>query len=72
MGSPLANGKAVKEDVPVIDASGLLCQDGTGDWPPVSIVEQIRGACTRWGFFQLINHGLPLDLLHSLDKESRR
>jgi isopenicillin N synthase-like dioxygenase len=72
MGKPYGEVFDAKEGVPVIDASGLLRQEGTGNWPPTYIVDQIRDACTRWGFFQLVNHGLPLDVLHLLDEESKR
>ncbi|KAA8516747.1 hypothetical protein F0562_017055 [Nyssa sinensis] len=44
--------------IPVIDLSGLKSQL---DRP--KIVEQIREAARTWGFFQVINHGVPVSVL---------
>ncbi|KAK9800841.1 hypothetical protein WJX73_007718 [Symbiochloris irregularis] len=47
-------------EVPVLDASGLL----TGlTWPRSDFVRAMRAACEQWGFFQIINHGLPDELV---------
>ncbi|KAA8516745.1 hypothetical protein F0562_017057 [Nyssa sinensis] len=44
--------------IPVIDLSGLKSHL---DRP--KIVEQIREAARTWGFFQVINHGVPVSVL---------
>ena len=44
--------------VPVIDASGLLTAIS---WPTPRVVQQIERACREWGFFQIVNTGVPQD-----------
>ena len=35
-------------------------------------VEAIKRACTEWGFFQCSHHGIPAQVLHDFDVESRK
>lgn len=46
------------DEIPTIDLSSL--QDPNYD--KTTIATEVGKACERWGFFQVINHGLPLDL----------
>ena len=46
--------------IPVIDCSGLL--SGLS-WPTPRVVEQITQACREWGFFQIVNSGVPEDIV---------
>ena len=32
-------------------------------------IDAIKQACTNWGFFQCINHGIPDDIIEAFDKE---
>ncbi|KAE8713436.1 1-aminocyclopropane-1-carboxylate oxidase 5 [Hibiscus syriacus] len=50
--------------VPVIDFSKLK-----GD-ERAKTLAQIANACQEWGFFQLVNHGIPVELLERLKKVS--
>jgi isopenicillin N synthase-like dioxygenase len=50
------------ERVPVID----LHDD------PVRIVDQIGAACRDWGFFQIVGHGVPTDVIAAVQDTSRR
>lgn len=43
--------------IPVIDFSKL---DGQGR---AEVMAQIANGCEEWGFFQLVNHGIPVELL---------
>ncbi|CAI9291782.1 unnamed protein product [Lactuca saligna] len=43
--------------IPVIDFSKL-----NGEERPTTM-SQIANGCEEWGFFQLVNHGIPVDLL---------
>lgn len=44
--------------IPVIDLSGL---DSVTDRP--ELVQQVREAARTWGFFQVVNHGVPVSAL---------
>ncbi|KAL1563159.1 1-aminocyclopropane-1-carboxylate oxidase 1-like [Salvia divinorum] len=58
--SELKHQKAQVE-VPVIDLSGV---DEAGRRK--QIVEQVRCAAETWGFFQVVNHGIPLSVLDEM------
>ena len=49
--------------IPLIDLSPLI--------PLPEILDQIHSACRDWGFFQLVNHGVPAELLEDLHDASR-
>ncbi|KAK9665725.1 hypothetical protein RND81_14G131500 [Saponaria officinalis] len=53
--------------VPVIDLSGL--EKGNNR---ERIVKQVRDASEKWGFFQVINHGIPSDVLDKMLEGVRR
>ncbi|KAL7596014.1 1-aminocyclopropane-1-carboxylate oxidase 5 [Lactuca sativa] len=50
--------------IPVIDFSML---NGQGR---ASTMDQIANGCEEWGFFQLVNHGIPVELLERVKKVS--
>lgn len=62
--------------VPVIDLQGISNAKRRQE-----IVEEVREASMSWGFFQLVNHGIPVDVLddmttavkrfHEQDKEAK-
>lgn len=49
------------EGIPVINLSDDSKQ----------LVLEIGDACKKWGFFQVINHGVPLELRHRMEKLSK-
>lgn len=49
----------MNEAIPVIDVSPLR-HDGGGK---AAVFDDIAGACGRWGFFQVVGHGIPDDLV---------
>ncbi|CAN1773167.1 Protein DMR6-LIKE OXYGENASE 1 [Linum perenne] len=50
------------EGIPLIDLSAA---------PEMKLVEQIRNACKEWGFFQVINHGVSLEVREKMEAASR-
>ncbi|KAJ9172308.1 hypothetical protein P3X46_015557 [Hevea brasiliensis] len=46
-----------QESIPIIDVS---------NWDDPQLVESIFEAASKWGFFQIINHGIPQEILDHL------
>lgn len=47
--------------VPVIDIAGLV--DPVDDPATTHVVDEIGATCRDWGFFQVLNHGIPSSLI---------
>ncbi|XP_010255098.1 PREDICTED: protein DMR6-LIKE OXYGENASE 1 [Nelumbo nucifera] len=61
------------EGIPVIDLSVLNSfQEGDDPRGLAGLVAEIGGACKDWGFFQVINHGVPSDLRLQVETVSKR
>ncbi|KAH9298922.1 hypothetical protein KI387_030604, partial [Taxus chinensis] len=54
----------VEEQVPVIDLQGLNCCEGSIEREMV--LKQLGSACEEWGFFQIVNHGIPESLMEAM------
>jgi isopenicillin N synthase-like dioxygenase len=67
---PIAKQDSLSEQVPVIDIGDLVI-DSSCTAARVSI-DEIAQACQDWGFFQVINHGIPADLIESVLQQTRR
>ncbi|KAM3356542.1 deacetoxyvindoline 4-hydroxylase-like [Capsicum galapagoense] len=53
--------------IPVVDLSGIQVQDRRKQ-----VVDEIREASVKWGFFQLINHGVPPSVLEGMVDGTRK
>ncbi|XVE93302.1 hypothetical protein REPUB_Repub01dG0179300 [Reevesia pubescens] len=56
------------EEIPVID---LSVYNSTGDSSTKQLASEIGNACKNWGFFQVINHGVPLELRQKVEKVAK-
>lgn len=63
---PVAETASLAESVPILDI-GTLQQNASG-----SIVDEIAQACRDWGFFQVVNHGVPTRLIDDTWRQTRR
>ncbi|XP_031249431.1 protein DMR6-LIKE OXYGENASE 1-like [Pistacia vera] len=57
------------QGIPLIDLSVLNSPDNHNI---DGLVLEIRNACKNWGFFQVINHGVPLEKRHKIENASRK
>ncbi|XP_038689040.1 1-aminocyclopropane-1-carboxylate oxidase homolog 1-like [Tripterygium wilfordii] len=58
----------VQGSIPIIDLKGV-------DKDPIrrkEIVDQVRGASESWGFFQVVNHGIPVNTMKEMKDGTRR
>nr|AJW28690.1 1-aminocyclopropane-1-carboxylate oxidase [Rubus idaeus] len=53
------------ENFPVINMEKLNGEERT------ATMETIKDACENWGFFELVNHGLPIELLDTVEKMTK-
>ncbi|XP_062102523.1 1-aminocyclopropane-1-carboxylate oxidase homolog 1-like [Humulus lupulus] len=59
--------------VPVIDLGGVVgILDDDGGRRRAEIVNQIRVAAETWGFFQMVNHGVPKKVMEDLMTSTRK
>ncbi|CAK7322559.1 unnamed protein product [Dovyalis caffra] len=61
------------EGIPVIDLFIISSPNTNSNDPRAldSLVAEIGNACKSWGFFQVINHGVPLAKRQNIEKASR-
>ncbi|KAM3220184.1 protein DMR6-LIKE OXYGENASE 2 [Capsicum chacoense] len=60
------------ENIPLIDLSPLLTNDPSDTSSAVTnLVAEIGDACKNWGFFQVINHGVPSACREKIERASR-
>lgn len=45
------------ESIPVIDFT---------NWDDPDVADSISNAATKWGFFQIVNHGIPMKIIEDL------
>ncbi|KAF7120050.1 hypothetical protein RHSIM_Rhsim13G0033100 [Rhododendron simsii] len=60
---------AVGLELPSIDFSGAECAGGERRR---EVVEEIRKAASTWGFFRMVNHGVPVEAMDAMLEATRR
>lgn len=61
------------QGIPLIDLSPISHDSITKDPSAIEgLVREIGSACKEWGFFQVINHGAPLDHRQRIEAAARK
>ncbi|XP_004505175.1 protein LATERAL BRANCHING OXIDOREDUCTASE 1-like [Cicer arietinum] len=60
------------EGIPQIDLTPILQHELPNPSTIDTLVKEIGSASREWGFFQVINHGVPLSLRQKLEEASRK
>ncbi|CAN8248495.1 unnamed protein product [Cochlearia groenlandica] len=55
-------------EIPIIDFASVHADPSSRE----AVVEKVRYAAENWGFFQVINHGVPLNVLEEIKEGVRR
>ena len=58
--------------VPLIDLAPILSSNNVSAIEFEGLVKEVGNACKDWGFFQVINHGVPMEKLQKIDDASRK
>ncbi|KAK7257052.1 hypothetical protein RIF29_30745 [Crotalaria pallida] len=58
----------LRQNIPVINLTDV----GKDQSSRQEIVSKIRAACETWGFFQVVNHGIPVDVMEDMKDGVRR
>ncbi|KAK9150700.1 hypothetical protein Syun_009009 [Stephania yunnanensis] len=62
------DGEAFK--IPVIDLGGINI--GNNIARRKIVIDEVRHAAETWGFFQIVNHGIPLNMIDGIHERVRR
>jgi isopenicillin N synthase-like dioxygenase len=69
---PVADDTSLIGPVPVFDIEALVRATNAGERSARPAVDEIASACRDWGFFQVVNHGIPTELVDDVWEETRR
>ncbi|KAK9943669.1 hypothetical protein M0R45_009270 [Rubus argutus] len=50
-------------NIPIIDLQGIIHGDSA---LRTEVIEKVRHACEKWGFFQVVNHGIAVNVLDGI------
>lgn len=68
LATPSKTTKNVQLELPTIDFEGVQ----TGGARRKEVVEEIRKAAGIWGFFRIVNHGVPLHIMDAMLEAVKR
>lgn len=60
------------EGIPIIDLSSYNDNNKRDDEQLQRLVSEVGDACANWGFFQVINHGVPSEHRQRIESASRK
>ncbi|MBT8434141.1 MAG: 2-oxoglutarate and iron-dependent oxygenase domain-containing protein, partial [Gammaproteobacteria bacterium] len=66
---PVAHQASIEDQVPIIDIAELLVDSNSS--AARESVDKIASACSSWGFFQVINHGIAAALVEDVWRQTR-
>lgn len=66
--SSLSESAQIQLKIPVVDLQGIESDSARRK----EIVEEIKVAAQNWGFFQIVNHGVPVSILDSILESTRK
>lgn len=66
---PVAESGEFVEKVPIIDVGAIVRDANSGE--AARAVDEIAKACREWGFFQVVNHDVPAELIAKTWSQTR-
>ncbi|PIN16400.1 Iron/ascorbate family oxidoreductase [Handroanthus impetiginosus] len=64
-----SNSYGSKLSIPTID---LECLNKNNTAARGEIIDKVKDACEKWGFFQILNHGIPMILMNEVLEDVRK
>ncbi|XXG61679.1 hypothetical protein AAC387_Pa05g0226 [Persea americana] len=61
---PVMEAPSLLPSIPIIDMERLVLQESSA-----AELERLHSACKKWGFFQLVNHGVSSSLVEGMKSE---
>ncbi|OMO95502.1 Oxoglutarate/iron-dependent dioxygenase [Corchorus olitorius] len=58
-----SDAKKIQSTIAIIDLQGI---DHKNPWRRKEIIDRVRHASETWGFFQIVNHGIPVNVLEEM------
>ncbi|KAG5554421.1 hypothetical protein RHGRI_012075 [Rhododendron griersonianum] len=65
---------SILDDVPSVSSVPIIDFEGIDGGPAQrgEIIKKVRDACEKWGFFQMVNHGIPARVMDDMIEGVRR